>query len=122
MSSIACGLGQLSYNFNRRTQVSVGGTVGTIHAVNAGGEYRLTNTTTCKYKVNRVVPYPNEYFYEHTLGIREQLTEDFALEMEFTRAQNDELKLLATKNVNILGGEEKSTSLEAEVKVSFTTF
>ena len=117
MTSISWGLGQFSYNINRRTQFAIGGSVGSLHSIYGATEYRLTNTTSVKYRLNRVRRDPETIFYENSFILREQLTEDFAFEGWFTRGEHDELKVSATKTMNILSGNNRDSSFEIESKI-----
>ena len=117
MTSISCGLGQFSYNINRRTQFAIGGSIGSLHSIYGAAEYRLTNTTSVKYRLNRVRRDPDTVFFENSIILREQLTEDFAFEGGFTRGEWDELKLTASKTMNILSGNDRSSSFEVESKI-----
>lgn len=88
-----------------------------MHSVYGSAEYKLTNTTSCKYRLNRVRKDPDSLFYEHSVIVREQLTEDFALEADFTRGEQDVLKLSATKSMNVLEGDDRNSSVELESKI-----
>lgn len=117
MTTVSCALGQISHNFNRRTQFAIGGCLGSIHSANVSGEYRVTNTTSVRCRLNRNYQQPGKPFNELSVILREQVTEDFAMEMDFTRSHYDELKLTASKNLSILHNEDSSTVVEAETKI-----
>lgn len=116
MTSIACGMAQVSHNFTRRLQGSIGLVVGSLESLNLGVQYKPTNTTSLKYKLNTILSNPERTLFEHTVTVREQLTEDFSMQIEFINGKHNELKLSAKQNLNILSTQDNSTSIEVEAK------
>lgn len=83
MTSVTGALAQISHNLNRRVVGSVGFLVGSMHSVNVASEYRIRNSTSVKVRVNRVYQDPQKTHNEYSLTLREQLSEEFAMETTF---------------------------------------
>jgi hypothetical protein len=98
-------------------KLTIGGMVGSMHAVNIAGEYRPTSTTSVKLKASKNFQNLSTPFNEYSLILREQISETFALEADLTTGKFDELKLGAKKSLNILSGDESTSSIEGEVRI-----
>ncbi|CAI2372318.1 unnamed protein product [Moneuplotes crassus] len=117
MTSIFGGVSQLTHNYNRRLKYSIGGMFGSLHSVNTYAQYNLRNSTSVKCKINRVYQDPDDPHHEVSLTVREQLSEEFSMEMTFMRGLHDELRISALNTMNVLEDSSKQTIIEVETKI-----
>jgi hypothetical protein len=90
---------------------------GSSHSLNTSAEYKFTNTTSMKLRANRIFQSANPGYNEYSLILREQISENFWLEGNFTSGQHDELKLTAKKQVHLFEEDTTKTTIEAEAKI-----
>eukprot|EP00343_Euplotes_focardii_P006017 CAMPEP_0205812990 /NCGR_PEP_ID=MMETSP0205-20121125/17623_1 /ASSEMBLY_ACC=CAM_ASM_000278 /TAXON_ID=36767 /ORGANISM="Euplotes focardii, Strain TN1" /LENGTH=216 /DNA_ID=CAMNT_0053094579 /DNA_START=385 /DNA_END=1031 /DNA_ORIENTATION=+ len=81
------------------------------------GEYRLRNSTSVKTRINRVFQNPEQPHNELSFSIREQLSEEFTMEMCFMTGLYDEFRITGLSNVNILGNSSDHSAIEVEAKI-----
>jgi len=103
MSSVGTVKPELEYAVSSKLKLSVGGSLGSIHQLNAGTEYRVTPTTSLSYKTQYWM-YENEEdkSLAHCFTLHERLTKDFSFFIMYRRGVSHELRLKGIRELQVM--------------------